>query len=346
MEPVIGIVTVNQRQGELGGNKANFLRIWRAAAKVGVQCPVFAIEPDGHVHAYCPLSRGQFTEMKAAVPKVLYNRIATRRQERATRVKEQFHQWQEAGVLITNPRFLCKDEVLQQWQEEPLLRPYVPHAERLTTVEQALEFMDRYHTVYAKPVDGKAGEGIIQLERSDQGVVMRLQQTGQARRFARVSQAEAARRLLVRNKTARYVLQAGADVLRYQGRQFDFRILTQAMPGGQMAITGTGIRLGPDNGITTHVPNGGKVVTPETFLPKLFGRQAAAIQAQVETVALQAASALTRQTGTWCELSLDIGMTKAGEPCLFEANAKPMKFDEPRIEKTAKERLVAYLISL
>lgn len=346
MNPMIGIVTANEKQGGLGGNRANFRRIEKAAQRLGAACPVYAIEPDGAISVYTSGESARFTPVQAELPKVLYNRIPTRRLERSPAVAATLRNWENAGRIITNPRFLRKDEVLSLWQSQAALQPYVPYAETLRSAEQVIRFLTRYGTVYVKPIDGKAGVGIVHLQRKGKMVVMRLQRAGRAELMAQVGAQEAAKKLMLRARPGTCVLQVGADVARLQGRRFDFRILAHAQSSGRMAITGSGIRLGPAGGFTTHVPNGGQILKPATVLKQVFGNRAEAVEEKVQSVAEIAARLLHRQPGVWCELSLDVGLTRDGEPLLFEANAKPMKFDEVVIEREAKRQLVTYLLTL
>lgn len=342
-----GILTANARQGGLGGNRANFARLIRAAAEVGQSCPVYAIEPDGQLSVYVREAKGGgYQRTVQAVPAVLYNRIPTRSLERSEAVKRQLAAFTQAGVIVTNPRFLQKDEVLTLWQQDAQLRPYVPEAVVVTDGAEIVRFLRRYGTVYAKPIDGMAGVGILQLRRERSGVLVRLQKMGHAQPAVRMGQEEAVRYVLQKVRRARHVLQAGADVARYDGRRFDFRLLLQMGDDQKMQVTGAGIRVGPRHGMTTHVPNGGQVLKPDPVLQRVFGTRAADVRERVMDVAQLAASQLTRLPGVWSECSLDIGVTTQGHPCLFEANAKPMKFDEKAIERAAKRQLVARLLEL
>lgn len=343
----IGILTANARQGGLGGNRANFARLIRAAANAKQDCFVYAIEPDGQVSVYRrDHQQRTFVRTEAALPSVLYNRIPTRRLEHSQAVKERMNTFRTEGVVITNPRFLQKDEVLDLWQQSSALRTFVPTAAPLTYPLQVASFLDEHRTVYVKPVDGMAGLGIMQLRQGDDGVVMRLQRPGRAPKGRRMTRAQAVRFVWGKAAGTRYVLQAGADVAKYDGRRFDFRLLAHVHEDEQMHITGYGIRVGPVGGVTTHVPNGGQVLAPDTVLQHVFGTRANQVRDHVLEVATMAANRVAALPGVWSECSLDIGVTRDGRACLFEANAKPMKFDEPAIERAAKRQVVARLLGL
>jgi hypothetical protein len=42
------------------------------------------------------------------------------------------------------------------------------------------------------------------------------------------------------------------------------------------------------------------------------------------------------------EMSLDLGIDTSGQIWFFEANSRPMKFDEPEIRKRSLERIIQY----
>ncbi|MNJ68961.1 Endospore coat-associated protein YheD [compost metagenome] len=59
--------------------------------------------------------------------------------------------------------------------------------------------------------------------------------------------------------------------------------------------------------------------------------------------ALLIARQIEKGTGyTLGEMSMDLGIDKEGNIWFFEANAKPMKFDEPHIRKKSLERIFQF----
>jgi len=348
MTEAFAILTATVRSGVLGGNRANFRRLIRAARTAGVLCDVLCIEPDGEIAAWRAQPGGGWKITTAGVPRVLYNRIPTRTLERSAAVSQVIAAWAGEGVLVTNPSFLQKDEVLSAWRETPELARHVPLAELLIDEAQVVDYLKRCPSVYAKPTHGKAGVGIVHLTPlgSGQWVRVRLQQAGQATNLGTMTPLSAARLVMRQSRRSPYVLQEGVDAALYRGRRFDFRVLAHSGPDRAMSLTGVGMRVGPVGGFTTHVPNGGQIMRPDEVLTEVFGKPSHAIEANMRAVAESAASQIRRRPGTWCEVSLDVGITRDGVPVLFEANAKPMKFDEPFIEQAAKARLVNCLIRL
>jgi hypothetical protein len=141
-----------------------------------------------------------------------------------------------------------------------------------------------------------------------------------------------------------YLVQQAIILSRYQGRIFDVRLLAQKDRRGQWQISGLGVRVASKGGITTHVPNGGFIAGIDQVLAAVFGQQADHVQQRVRTLALQIAPAVEQGCkASFGEMSMDIGIDRQGRPFFFEANAKPMKFDEERIRHAGLQTLTDYM---
>lgn len=109
-------------------------------------------------------------------------------------------------------------------------------------------------------------------------------------------------------------------------------------------MTGIGARLAGARSITTHVPRGGSIEEPSSMLESTFGTErAASILKSVPTTALLIARQIERASDTMLgEMSMDLGVDENGGLWFFEANSRPMKFDEPAIRKLSLERIFHY----
>lgn len=130
----------------------------------------------------------------------------------------------------------------------------------------------------------------------------------------------------------------------HHGRPFDLRVLLQKNGRGAWAVTGIGARLAGARSITTHVPRGGSIEDPSSMLEGTFGpEQAEVILKNVSTTALLVARQIERASSSMLgEMSMDLGVDEEGGVWFFEANSRPMKFDEPAIRKLSLERIFQY----
>lgn len=337
-----GILTVIGTTKPVAGNLANFRRISHCASRKGIVCRVIALDPLGQTRMYRILG-DKFLEVDEAIPHVLYNRIPTRRWERLPDVKNALRSWHQSDHIVTNPRFLRKDEVVSLWSADPALTRFVPEARPLRLATDVMDFLRDRPRVYVKPIDGKAGKGMVSLRREGARYRVMEQRVGAVRDDGLRGAA-----WLERQAEGQWVrrgtfLQEEADTALWTGRKFDLRILLHRGRGERFRVTGVGARVGPRGGIVTHVPNGGTIASAAAVLKAVYGEAASRVYDGAMLASLSAAEAVGRLPGVWSELSIDLGLTPDGMPTLFEANAKPMKFDEPLIERRAKATLVSIL---
>ena len=141
-----------------------------------------------------------------------------------------------------------------------------------------------------------------------------------------------------------YIIQQAVPLAAVSACPFDFRVLVQKNRQGLWKISGMGIRVAAHSqSITTHVPRGGRIDTPQNVLPQAFPEQKPAqITRRVRRLCIAVAKKLEQHFHLLGEMSIDVGVDRNGWPWIFEANAKPMKFDEPEIRKKQLVQVIRY----
>lgn len=352
LPPLIGILTSkHSRTPGFRGNHANFRDIIETGRKRGVT--VFVFTPDNFheqsafVIGYTRHPQvGRWVRLAFPRPDVVYNRIPDREAERrpAEQKALQFFQSQQ-DIRLFNPRFFDKQELIQWFQRDHRLKSFLPATASWGSKETFTEFLNRFKTIYLKPAGGKAGKGIMQI-RNKKDVYLLAYVSGKAhelkhyRTYRPDVLFDLAHRL---TKGKPYLIQQGISLARDQGRPFDLRLLIQKDSRGQWDMTGLGIRVAGPRGITTHVPRGGSIGRPSDILPRVFASRASKVMRRARNLGLLVANSIERQSEmTLGELSIDLAVEQNGRLWLFEANAKPMKFDEPLIRKHSLERIIDY----
>lgn len=359
MGPVIGILTEHRpnadTQTPFGAQTGSFQGLCRVAADMGAI--VFGFTPQdvdwdrGCLYGYMYARKGDGKRrwVRSAVPwpTMVYNRLSTRRAEQsraANTVKSRLlSQYQ---IPVVNPGFLDKWSVQLALERSASLARYLPETRRLTGPRDLAYLLAKYGNVYLKRISGSLGLGTMEVHRCDKGyayrynIAERRSIEGTVSTFSRLF-------LLVRRLTASrpYVVQQGIQLAQFEGRPFDIRVLVQKQMDGQWHMTGAACRVAGRGQITTHVPMGGTRKSFARVLNHTFGDLVDVEQKRRELgeLARQAALALESYTqATYAELSLDVGMDQRGHFAIFEMNAKPFRFDEPKIREQAWRNLVEY----
>lgn len=352
LPPLIGIMTSKHaKQPGFRGNHANFRDIIETGRRMGVPVFVFIAddmtEQSRSVVGYTrhPVFK-QWIRLVFPLPDVVYNRIPDREAEhRPPEQKALGYLKSKRDIALFNPRFFDKQELFHWLANDRVLRSFLPATSTWGTKEKLTHYVQNYDTVYIKPAQGKAGKGIMQIKKRDDHYDLAYV-TGKASELVYYRTERLTDLFLKINRLTKghpYMIQQGISLIRYQGRPFDCRLLVQKGRDGRWDVTGLGIRVAGAKSITTHVPRGGHIGKAEHIFPRVFATQAKTIHRQARELAVNVAEGIERQSGqTLGEISIDLGIDRDNNMWVFEANAKPMKFDEPLIRKLSLQRLIEY----
>lgn len=339
---LVGILTVQTPRG-FSGNKQNFRDIIRAGKKRNIEVVVVPIEGINFTNKQCLGYKweGDWKKTIFPLPNVIYNRISTRVAESRMQVKRAKLQLKRAGVPFFNESFFNKDELYRIVDDDPLTCQLLPET-RILNLRNLKSMLGQYRQVYIKPVQSKAGKGIIRLDLFDSEVIVNQQIKGKC-----ITQRSTIEKILKRlNRDSRfgeYVIQRAITLAKADGRPYDLRTLVQKDNTGNWRVTGIGARMAPINGILTHVPNGGVIRETSEVLEASFADSEADIIKDVKEQIILLANVIEHGLpGILGEMSIDIGVDEDAKLWFFEANAKPMKFDEPEIRSLSLQRILEY----
>ena len=92
---------------------------------------------------------------------------------------------------------------------------------------------------------------------------------------------------------------------------------------------------------------GGSIANVHQVLTTVFPKNHDYIYRRLKRTAIGIAQSIEQgYQSSLGEMSMDIGIEKNGRMWFFEANAKPMKFDEPAIRSLSLQRIIDYSLFL
>lgn len=345
--PIVGILTVGEGI-TFKGNRENFKDIFLSGKRLGALVYVFT--PSGidwerkRIQGFLyDEEQDTWIESTMPFPHVVYNRVPNRKSETKSEVKQTLDLFSELqNVTLFNRHFFNKHTLFQILEKKPEVCDFLPETQVLQSFTQFREFALRHPFIYLKPTLGKAGKGIMRVERRKH--LWRLSQVYEQKSITRsfYRLREVWNEILPKMRQQRYLIQQGIQLAQYKKRPFDARVLIQKDGSGEWAVTGVGIRRAGANSITTHVPRGGSILPTSKVLQELFLEQADEIYQNIEHTALLIARILNEEIDGLAEMSMDLGLTADGKIWFFEANAKPEKFDEPAIRRSSLANLIYY----
>lgn len=222
-------------------------------------------------------------------------------------------------------------------------RQYLPETIR-ASADAIREMLNRHGMVYVKPNHGTGGYGVIK-------VVKRFVSSGEAYiyyygtrslEFADYESMYASLASKISDRT--YLVQRGIQLLKYEGRPFDIRIMVQRNPSGVWVVTGTIGRQAQQRKIVTNYHNGGKPLPLATLLrAHLSSAETARLIGELKKLSLSIAQDLHPVYPKYRSMGVDIGIDRNLHPWIIEVNTKPDRsiFNTLK-DKTMYRRIIRY----
>jgi hypothetical protein len=351
--PILAILTMDDPSKGFRGNRRNFIDIIDAGKQAKVNVYVTTVN---HLELqannimgfiYNPQQRS-WERQWCPAPQVIYNRIPYREDEYTPEVQKKIDDCiQHPHIQLFNHSFFNKWMLFKWLSNSKKTKHFIPVTKKYEDEMKLLPLIKKYRFLYLKPERGKAGKGIMRIRRGVNKKFRYIIDTHE-RSVNMVFRYPTVRKLKEKVKECigsdDYIVQQGIQLASFNRRPFDLRVLVQKNRKGVWTVTGIGARLAGELSITTHVPRGGSIEDPRRLLAHNFsGLRAQRILGRVKQSALIIAKQIERRAGAELgELSLDLGVDRRARLWFFEANSKPMKFDEPHIRKKSLVKLMQY----
>lgn len=355
--PLLGIMTLgvnSDPKRPIGGRTKLLGDFVRAAREQNALCFLFnASDVDwvrGLVKGVTLISNGKGTtiwKMRTfPLPDVVYNRIPHRNGEVSEAVQRAKKEFRARDIPLFNERFVNKREMYQYLLQQERTKSLIPQTDRLRTVDGLERFCRHHPYVYLKPIGGSLGIGILAVKRRADHYVTRYRKQGR-HQTAKFREARSLYSFVKRYNPDRiYMMQAGIELKQHQGSPTDFRVHMHKNGAGQWHIAGIGAKVAGKGAVTTHVHNGGHVLSGEQVLREWYGAEAEAVRERITEASIRVAETmegiLQGPVGEW---GLDIGIDENRQIWVFEANAKPGRaiFDHPDLQ-AAGRRSAKYVV--
>ncbi|SMG54266.1 YheC/YheD family endospore coat-associated protein [Paenibacillus aquistagni] len=331
--PLIGIMSDAAQRSSTHpfGSRTSFIKqILKAGSKKGY---VFAFAPrdinwqNETVYAYFINEAGTWVRRTVPLPDVIYNRLPSRKAETSTYINTLRERFVRRNIPFFNWSFFNKSDVYALLKDEVAANRYVPESVMNPNADVIKDMLDKHQFVYYKPTAGSLGIGIYRLTYLPKKGYFARYTTGGKNILLRFKKFSSLMRMLegrhgrsLRN----YVVQQGVRLAEIDGCPIDFRFHVHKNGENKWVVVGIGAKKAGKGSVTTHVKNGGQLMTPKQALERTFGDRAGEIIDKAKDVAVELAEAIERNyPHRLGELGFDLGIDRDEQVWMFEANAKP-----------------------
>lgn len=347
--PVIGVLTHADGSASPFGGRTPFIReIFATGTNKAFHVaftPGQVNWESGEVTGYTLNSAGKWIRKTFPLPDVVYNRLPSRKAEKSMSMESFKERFVRRRIPFFNWSFFDKWDVYRLLDGETEAEKHVPESFINPTPEEIKRMMEKHRFVYLKPTGGSLGIGIYRLTYNPQrGYFARFRRNG-SNVLIRFGKFDGLMKLLRRHniRLQHYVVQQGIRLVELDGCPLDFRFHMTKNGQNQWVAAGIGAKKAGRGSVTTHIRNGGQLMTPEQALARVYGSSKGGdmLETAIQT-AVKLAEAIERRTPHQLgELGFDLGIDQNDRVWMFEANAKPGRsiFKHPSLKASGKATL-------
>lgn len=287
-----------------------------------------------------------WVKREVPLPDVVYNRLPSRRAEKSSYIINIKERFTKHNIPIFNWSFFDKWDVYHLLRGDEDAYKHVPESYIDPSPTQIKDMLEKHSFIYLKPTAGSLGIGIYRLTyNKNRGYFARFRRNGK-NVLLRYSTFDGLMRLVKhrRGRLKNYVAQQGIRLVEIDQCPIDFRFHLNKNGYNNWVVAGIGAKQAARGNITTHVRTGGKLLTPEQALNRIYGESKSQdVLRRMKRVSIKLAESIERlyphRIG---ELGFDIGIDQAGSIWMFEANSKPGRsiFRHPALRTQGKASLV------
>jgi glutathione synthase/RimK-type ligase-like ATP-grasp enzyme len=183
------------------------------------------------------------------------------------------------------------------------------------------KMLQRYPTVFFKPINGSGGANIIRIKRTDTGYQTQLNKHKET--FANAE--------LLYNKLHRftnkrtYLLQRGIKLAKTNGNPFDIRVMVQKTNVGEWVSTAIFTKIGKPGKVATNYNQGGRIgyLSPTMSGAGFDQASIQSMESKLKKMGVTVGKHFDRQHKGFRELGLDVALDSKGTPWILEVNTRP-----------------------
>ncbi|MBL0386242.1 YheC/YheD family protein [Tumebacillus sp. ITR2] len=335
--PILGVLTTtvpSQDQARSRLTSFSPKAIWhhfaRAAHERGLSLCLFRpedISPRKQtVLGYFNHDGENWTRMTGRLPDIVYDNVYVHLANRpAVRRARRF--FLKQGKPLFNPRLGNKIQLADWLHQYPNLWKHHPETQNLTHEEQVFSLLDSVDTLYLKPINGSAGQGILEISETSQGrYAVRAAKFSNTKKPLDVELTRDEVQTLVRRqiKLHKFILQQGIPLLHIDGGKIDLRTHLQRNLHGEWEQVALIVKRGQPYSIVSNYHAGGSK-HDWAWLQDWARQQKVKLpdREEVEDLSKRIARAYADKAPHLASIGLDLGIDHSGNLWLLDVNARP-----------------------
>lgn len=270
-------------------------------------------------------SEKELIPRRMPLPDMLFNKIPSRQWELRLEQDGFFDRLYELTTAqLLNPSYFKKWDIYQRLMTDPQLNVHIPETIRQPSERDLYHLLKTFGALYLKPEDGYKGKGIYFLQKKGNRyhVSYRSGHKTIAKTFKSIQSFLSTH--LPEQKIHAYVAQQAIQLMKFNGRPFDFRAHLVKDGTHTWQMMGLVAKVAGAHSITTHLYAGGHALSAKEALQQQSMFEPETLMNLIKDRAQKIAYRLEDSyRHPLIELGIDLGFAQDGHLYIFEVNAKP-----------------------
>ncbi|MGG1675531.1 YheC/YheD family protein [Neobacillus sp. NRS-1170] len=228
------------------------------------------------------------------------------------------------GSRFFNSYVFNKWEMYKWLSESSEIIPYLPKTMIYNHAEDIDYLLGMYNEIFVKPVHGSMGDRIFKVSKNGiNGLKLEYHQNGvpYEKQFSSIQELDSYFKDQFKKKTI--ILQQALDLISYEGKKIDFRIVMVKNQSGVWEDMCMVAKYGQQGSIVTNILAGGTAEIGEITIQKIFGlsdEEVYRFRKEINRIILNAADRI-EECGVHCgNLGVDIAIDTSKNVWIIEMN--------------------------
>ncbi|MBT2601826.1 YheC/YheD family protein [Bacillus sp. ISL-53] len=228
------------------------------------------------------------------------------------------------GRRFFNSYVFNKWEMYKWLSESSEFLPYLPKTMIYNHAEDLDFLLGIYNEIFVKPVHGSMGDRIFRVSKNEvNGLKLEYHQNGvpHEKQFSNIQELDAYFKSQFKRKII--ILQQALDLISYEGKRIDFRIVMVKNQSGVWEDMCMVAKYGQQGSIVTNILAGGTAEIGEITIQKIFGlsdEEVYRFRKEISRIVLKAADRI-EECGVHCgNLGIDVAIDTSRNVWIIEMN--------------------------
>ena len=279
----------------------------------------------------------QWLERRLPFPDIIYDRGTGFRGGEKAAVEALHARFKKIkGIQYINSCKLKKWQLHKKLSKHEAVNKYLPATFFSRGIDDIKEMIAKYEYLFLKSSGGSGGKGVFALEERNHGFCFRYYRKGtHMKRYVASLDDLCTEMNKIGLKPDRVVLQQGIRLIKYKKRPLDLRVLMVKDKDGIWNAVYNQARIAQKGAVITNISLGGEVMNYGDIYAALKKRcPGIPSDKEIKDICMIIARYIEKEFGPFGEIGIDIAVDRTGKVWLLEANSKPSKLPEKKIEDT------------